>query len=655
MPQDGLKVKKIRSNQGRLFYPGLRPRRSAGLLLALWLLAAAGGCACRPRGGAGTVLVRDPHSFSRPGEVFVTHLTLFLDVDFDSRTIKGEASWRIQNPSCSRELRLDTRGLTIRRVQLLEEGRVSEGHFTLGEEMPLLGQPLVIGIEPGTEEVLIEYETTGEADALQWLAPRQTAGKRQPFLFTQSQAILARTWIPCQDTPAVRFTYTAAVEVPAPLTAVMSAGRAAEPEALPGGRKRYRFEMPQAVPSYLMALAVGELGFRALGERSGVYAEPSVLESAAWEFADTEKMMRACEELFGPYRWGRYDILVLPPSFPFGGMENPRLTFATPTILAGDRSLVALVAHELAHSWSGNLVTNATWDDFWLNEGFTVYLEHRIMERLYGKAYDEMLARLGLDELSNTIEELIEDHPEDTHLKLDLAGRDPDDGMTDVAYEKGYLFLRMLEEAFGRERWDAFLRAYFDRFSFQPMTTEGFLGFLDRELLEGDRELAEKLRLHAWVYGPGLPDNLPRVRSEALEKAAAAAGYFAAGVSAAALKTDGWTTHEWLHFLRHLPSPLAVDRLADLDRVFGLTSSKNSEILCQWFLAALPGGYSPVMEPLESFLVRVGRRKFLSPLYRELAKTPGGLKRARAIYARARPGYHPVAIGTIDGILGWKD
>ena len=352
MPQDGLKVKKIRSTQGQLFYPALRPRRSAGLLLALWLLAAAGGCACRPRGGAGTVLVRDPHSFSRPGEAFVTHLTLFLDVDFDSRTIKGEASWRIQNPSCSRELRLDTRGLTIRRVQLLEEGRVSEGHFTLGEEMPLLGQPLVIGIESGTEEVLIEYETTGEADALQWLAPRQTAGKRHPFLFTQSQAILARTWIPCQDTPAVRFTYTAAVEVPAPLTAVMSAGRAAKPEALPGGRKRYRFEMPQAVPSYLMALAVGELGFRALGERSGVYAEPSVLESAAWEFADTEKMMRACEELFGPYRWGRYDILVLPPSFPFGGMENPRLTFATPTILAGDRSLVALVAHELAHSWS---------------------------------------------------------------------------------------------------------------------------------------------------------------------------------------------------------------------------------------------------------------------------------------------------------------
>ena len=639
--------------------PGLNWRvhcpRYAGVLLALWVLTAAGGCACRQQGGAQAVALSDPHSFSNPAEVSVTHLTLFLDVDFDSRTIRAEASWKIRNFSCARELRLDTRGLTIRRVQLLESGGVSEGSFKLGEERPLLGQPLVVRIRPGTEEVLIEYETTGEADALQWLAPRKTAGKKHPFLFTQSQAILARTWIPCQDTPAVRFTYTAAVEVPEPITAVMSAARAAEPTVLPGGRKRYLFEMPQAVPSYLMALAAGELGFRALGERSGVYAEPAVLESAAWEFADTEKMMLACEELFGPYRWGRYDILVLPPSFPFGGMENPRLTFVTPTILAGDRSLVALIAHELAHSWSGNLVTNATWDDFWLNEGFTVYLEHRIMERLYGKAYDEMLARLGLDELSNTIEELLDEHPEDTHLKLDLAGRDPDDGMTDVAYEKGYLFLRMLENAFGRERWDVFLRAYFDRFSFQPMTTERFLDFLDRELLAGDRQLAGKLRIQAWVYGPGLPENLPRVRSRALEKAAAAAGYFAAGVEAAALETDGWTTHEWLHFLRHLPSPLGADRLADLDRVFALTTSKNSEILCQWFLAALPGGYSPVMEPLERFLVRVGRRKFLSPLYRELAKTPGGLERARAIYRRARPGYHPVAIGTIDEILGWRD
>ena len=627
---------------------------AAGLLPTLWLLAVASGCACHQPGGGGA-LVSDPHSFSNPAEVAVTHLTLLLDVDFDSRTVRAEASWKIRNLSCARELRLDTRGLTIRRVQLLESGSIREASFELGEERPLLGQPLVVRIEPGTEEVLIAYETTGEADALQWLEPRQTAGRKQPFLFTQSQAILARTWIPCQDTPAVRFTYTAAVEVPESLTAVMSAGNGGEPRELPGGRKRFLFEMPQAIPSYLMALAVGDLGFKALGERSGVYAEPSLVESAAWEFADTEKMMLACEELFGPYRWGRYDILVLPPSFPFGGMENPRLTFATPTILAGDRSLVALVAHELAHSWSGNLVTNATWDDFWLNEGFTVYLEHRIMERLYGREYDEMLARLGLDELSNTVDELLKDHPADTHLKLDLAGRDPDDGMTDVAYEKGYLFLRMLENAFGRERWDVFLRSYFDRFSFQPMTTEGFLSFLDRELLAKDRALAAGLRIREWVYGPGLPGNLPAVRSAALEKAAAAAGYFAAGVKAGALKTDGWTTHEWLHFLRHLPSPLPAERLADLDEVFSLTASKNSEILCQWFLVALPGGYRPVMEPLESFLERVGRRKFLSPLYRELAKTPGGLRRARKIYARARPGYHPVAIGTLDGILGWQD
>ncbi|MEC9352054.1 MAG: aminopeptidase, partial [Planctomycetota bacterium] len=305
---------------------------AAGLLPALLLLAAVSGCAGRQPGG-GALAIKDPHSFSNPAEVAVTHLTLLLDVDFSSRTIRAEASWKIRNLSGARELRLDTRGLTIRRVQLLERGSISEASFELGQERPLLGQPLVVRIRPGTEEVLIAYETTGEADALQWLEPRQTAGRKQPFLFTQSQAILARTWIPCQDTPAVRFTYSAAVEVPGPITAVMSAAAGKAAEDLAGGRKRFFFEMPQAVPSYLMALAAGELSFKALGERSGVYAEPSVLESAAWEFADTEKMMLACEELFGPYRWGRYDILVLPPSFPFGGMENPRLTFATPTIL----------------------------------------------------------------------------------------------------------------------------------------------------------------------------------------------------------------------------------------------------------------------------------------------------------------------------------
>jgi hypothetical protein len=401
---------------------------------------------------------------------------------------------------------------------------------------------------------------------------------------------------------------------------------------------------------------VGDLEFRQIGARSGVYAEPPVVEKAAWEFADTERMIEAAEALYGPYRWGRYDLLVLPPSFPFGGMENPRLTFVTPTLLAGDRSLVTLVAHELAHSWSGNLVTNANWNDFWLNEGFTVYLERRIMERLYGVPYTEMLWELGRQDLAETIEE---EQARDTWLHLDLAGRNPDDGMNDVAYEKGALLLRLLEETVGRERWDAFLKGYFDRFGFESMDSGGFLAYLERELLEPAGVSAESLRLDEWVYGPGVPDNEPEISSDAFERIEARIEDYRKGVAAADLPTEAWSTHEWLHFLRHLPRDLPPERLAELDRAFELSETGNSEVLAAWLELAIQSGYvrrEPAADrALEDFLTRQGRRKFLEPLYEELAKTPEGLARAREIYAEARPTYHAVSQRTIDEIVNRQD
>ncbi|MGD2115533.1 MAG: M1 family aminopeptidase/hydrolase, partial [Acidobacteriota bacterium] len=458
----------------------------------------------------------DPHSYSRPDRVAVTHLTLDLRVDFDARRLTGRASLDLDNRLADSqgpdELILDTRDLEIDRVTL---GDGTETGFTLGAPDPdlsAMGRPLTIAVTPDTRTVHVDYTTSPGAAALQWLDPAQTAGDH-PFLFTQSQAILARTWIPLQDTPAVRFTYDATVRVPPGLLAVMSADNPGEPAA----DGVYTFSMPQPVPSYLMALAVGDLELRDLGERSGVYAEPAVIDAAAHEFADTGEMIDAAEALYGPYRWGRYDLLVLPPSFPFGGMENPRLTFLTPTVIAGDRSLVALVAHELAHSWSGNLVTNANWNDFWLNEGFTVYLERRIMERLYGRDYAEMLAALGRQDLAEKIAELGPGSA-DTHLHLDLAGRDPDDGMTDVAYEKGALFLRMLEERVGRERWDAFLTGYFDRFAFRSMDSAGFVAYLEDELLEPEGIPREELRIDEWIHGPGVPANAPEIESDAFAR-----------------------------------------------------------------------------------------------------------------------------------------
>ncbi|MDH3285470.1 MAG: M1 family aminopeptidase/hydrolase, partial [Acidobacteriota bacterium] len=527
------------------------------------LLAGACGAEVRQKDpqevGPKSGMAADPHSYSRPGEVAVTHLSLDVAVDFDAKRISGAASLTIDNRSGATELVLDTRDLEIRGVSLGDERRAAA--FELGEPAgeAALGRPLTIAIDGATRLVHVDYATRPEAAALQWLAPEQTAGGTAPFLYTQGQAILTRTWVPCQDSPRVRMTYDATVRVPPGLLAVMSAESPTEPAA----DGVHTFRMPQPIPAYLLALAVGDLRFAALGPRTGVYAEPPVLKAAAYEFADTEKMMEATERLYGPYRWGRYDLLVLPPSFPFGGMENPRLAFLTPTILAGDRSLNALVAHELAHSWSGNLVTNATWNDLWLNEGFTVYVERRVMEELYGRPYADMLRLLGRQDLDQAFEETGRDSP-DTRLAVDLAGRDPDDAFGDVPYEKGSLFLEMLERKVGRERFDDFLRAYFDRFAFQSLDTDEFARYL-REALIDTEEHAGTVMLDAWLHGTGLPDDAPEVQSDAFEKVRAQLAGWRDGGSAGDLETGDWNTHQWLHFLRQLPYGISQKRMRELD------------------------------------------------------------------------------------------
>ncbi len=451
-----------------------------------------------------------------------------------------------------------------------------------------------------------------------------------------------------QDSPGIRFTYAAKVTVPSHLMALMSAEN--PQERSPDGV--YRFRMDKPIPAYLVALAVGDLEFKPIDARTGIYAEPSVIEKAAWEFADMGKMVTAAESLYGPYRWGRYDVIVLPPSFPFGGMENPMLTFATPTIIAGDRSLTALIAHELAHSWSGNLVTNATWDDFWLNEGFTVYFEHRISEMLYGKDYNDMTSLLGHQDMLATIEELEGGrHPEDTRLKLDLAGRDPDDGMTDVAYEKGCGLLRVLENKVGREKFDAFLRGYFDRFAFQSMTTEAFIAYLDQELLKPN---GIDMDVDRWIYQTGLPADAIVPVSDNFLKVEQEIARWEKGTPANGLAVSGWSTFEWMHFLRHLPTGLTSARMDELDAAFHFTNSGNSEILAAWLEQCVRNDHEKAYEQLDRFLTTVGRRKFLIPLYEELIATEKGKVVAMKIYQHARPNYHSVSVRTIDGMLGWS-
>jgi leukotriene-A4 hydrolase len=592
-------------------------------------------------------VARDVHSYANPAEIRVRHLELDLDVDFGRRILSGSVTLHLEraDPSALR-LVLDTRGLDVGGAERGRGGAWSRAPHELGASDPILGAPLAVGLEPSDDRVRIAYATRPGASGLQWLEPAQTAGKRHPFLFSQSQAIHARSWVPIQDTPAVRITYDATLRTAPELVALMGAAGNSTGER--GGT--YRFRMPQRIPAYLMAIAAGDIGFSPLGRRSGVYAEPSVVARAAAEFADTERMMAAAERLYGPYRWDRYDILVLPPSFPFGGMENPRLTFATPTVLAGDKSLVSLIAHELAHSWSGNLVTNATWSDFWLNEGFTTYIERRIVEEVYGPETAGMEAVLGRQDLEDEIARLDD---RDEILQIDLSGRDPDEGATRLPYEKGALFLRSLEELFGRSRFDAFLRGYFDHFAFQSIVTADFVAYLRANLFVSDAAAAAAVPLEQWIERPGLPASAPRPASGALVRAARAAGEWTEGRPDAATRGfPGWSTHERIQFLRRLPSPLSVERCDELDRAFRLTASENAEIAFQWLLMAVRSGYRAADSRLEQFLVSIGRRKFIKPLYEELVKTDAGRERAREIYRKARPGYHPISVDTVDRIVG---
>ena len=586
----------------------------------------------------------DTHSFSDPQKAIVKHLDLDINVDFKTQIIAGKASWVLDNIAKSDEIIFDTKQLTIQKITLGDDEK--ETAFSLAENVENLGQALKIKIKPSTSKLTIYYTTSKNAAALQWLNPQQTAGKKSPFLFTQSQAILARSWIPCQDSPGIRFTYNAKVTVPAALLALMSA----ENPQLKNSTGVYEFKQANPIPSYLMALAVGDIEFKGIDKNTGVYAEPVTLQKAVYEFADMGKMVTAAEALYGPYKWGRYDVLVLPPSFPFGGMENPMLTFATPTVIAGDRSLISLIAHELAHSWSGNLVTNATWNDFWLNEGFTVYFERRIVEAVYGIDEAKMQEVLGSQDRDKTMHELGKDNP-DTRLKANFDGRDPDEGVSDIAYEKGYSFLKTIEHEVGRQKMDIFLKGYFETHAFNSITTEEFLSYMDKNLFKEDLKLKDKLKIDEWIYQPGLPSNAPVVSSADFIAVDSLISTLEKTRDTSKLIGAKRSTNVLLYLIRNLPDNITTKQLSEIDQAFKFTSSGNAEIQAAWYTLAIRKMYSPAYPAIEKFLTEVGRRKFLILLYKEMIKTPQGKIWARKIYKKARPNYHSVSYNTIDELL----
>ena len=591
---------------------------------------------------------KDVWTYARPAEARVTHVDLDLNVDFAAKTIDGIATLDVLAAKGAKEIVLDTLDLDIKEVS--DENRRALP-FALGAKDAQLGSPLTIQLN-GAKQVRIRYISKPGARALQWLTPEQTLGKKMPFLFSQGQSINNRSWIPTQDSPGIRQTWSATITVPDGFVPVMSAQMldGDKGELVPHQRRKFRFKMDNPVPPYLIALAVGDLKFKETGPRTGVWAEAGMIDAAVSEFADVEKMIDAAQALYGPYRWGRYDMLVLPPSFPYGGMENPNLTFFTPTIITGDRSNTDVLAHELAHSWSGNLVTNATWADSWLNEGFTTYFENRIMEALYGKERAAIYSDLDYAGMVRDVKNAGGDAAPATRLH-----GDPGESAGQLDYLKGSTFLRTIELAVGRERFDPYLRGYFDRHAFQPQTSAGFLADIRKHLIKGDKALEAKLQLDRWVFQPGIPSNAVHVTSETLAKVDAQLAAFNAGGPASAIDTTGWQTQQWKRLLDNLPRQQSAARLAELDAALGLTGSRNAYVQSAWFDLAIANRYEPVVPALEAYLTRVGRNLLVTPLYRGLkAQGEWGEPIARRIFAKAKPGYHPVTVGAVTRILDPK-
>lgn len=599
--------------------------------------------AAKPKPAA-TAAVIDEHSYAEPAKVAIKDLTLDLKLDFDTKTLSGVATYQLDwKDAATTALVLDSRDLTIAKVEGTDaKGAWSPLKFALAAADPILGSKLTIDTPQRNPEVRVTYTTSPDASGLQWLEPSMTEGKQLPFMFSQSQQIHARSWVPLQDTPSVRYTYSAHVTSRPDVMVLMSADN--DPNAIRDGD--YTFKMPQKIPSYLMAIAAGDLAFKRISDRSGVWSEPAMLDKAVAEFEDTEKMIATAESLYGPYRWDRYDMLVLPPSFPYGGMENPRLTFLTPTVIVGDKTLVSLIAHELAHSWSGNLVTFSSAKDAWLNEGFTSYVENRIIEVLYGEEQADMENVIERNELKKEFAEI------DPKLQA-LATKpgvlkDPDENSSATVYTKGAWFLQFLEERYGRDKFDPFLKEYFNHFAFQSINSAQFAKYAQQNLLLKYPNIVSQAEFDAWLYDPGIPPTAPQTQARRFGVVdSARLAWLGTGQLPPEAITKTWTTQEWVHFIESLPDTLTMDQLTQLDGAYAFTGTMNGEIAQRWYPLAVRGGYTQANDAIAAFLKRIGRRKLIMPTYNALVQTEAGLALAKQVFAEAKPGYHPITTGSV--------
>ncbi|PRB43062.1 hydrolase/aminopeptidase [Arthrobacter sp. MYb23] len=586
-----------------------------------------------PNTAIDTSLTPDPHSRLQTGKPRTVHFDWQAAVDFDSSTLRCSIRLRFDRPGPD-SVDLDIRHLDIQAVRTIEGAPLP---FTVGADDPILGEGLSFELPADLDTVIVDYQTTRDSTALQWAPPEQTSSGTGHFLYSQCQTIHARSMIPLHDSMSAKSTYTAKITVPAGYTALMPAEMLAQEARDHATVFSFQATTPRA--PYLMALAVGHLASREISPRSRIWAEPSQIDAAAWEFAEVETMLTAAEEFFGPYQWGRLDLLIMPQSYPYGGLENPGLVFLTPTLIAGDRSLTDVLIHEIAHHWSGNLVTGASMDHFWINEGFTTYGERRISETLYGRELAELRAAMGLLYLKEDFE-FLQDRMELSRLRMNLRGLDPDATSTWVAHEKGSIFIRALEESVGRERFDPFFKGFFRDFAFGSLTTEDFIAY-------ATDHLNSSIDYEEWLYGNGLPASVPPIESTALTRVRE--------VGQSPVQKDDastWDASMWTVYLGQLEPDNKTDVFFQtMDSTFDLLDHQNPEIRRLWLLLGVRAGYAPAVEASMRFLSSTGRMKYLKPLYDALVANVETQSLAVECYRRNREGYHPIARAVVESRL----
>ena len=597
---------------------------------------------------------KDQCTLSNVQQIRVTSMALDWMLDFPTKMIMGSVRYSAIVLATTKLIVLDTRDLSIRRVFSPSTGQ--EIPFTLGPEVGPCGQALEIQFGTLTEgqvvEFAVSYMTSPGSTALCWMTPEQTDNGTLPYLFSQCQAIHARSMLPCQDTPMVRCPYTAKVTHPSEFCVVMSA--LVKGQETVGDRVVTSYEQPKPIASYLIAIAAGDLVKVDISPRCAVYCDPTMRQSVTYEFADMEKYLTVAEDIAGPYEWGRYDVLVLPLSFPYGGMENPCMTFASPTIITGDRTMMDVIAHEISHSWTGNSVAPETWEDFWLNESFTVMLERKITSRIHGEKFFDMAAINGWQHLRDDVMRYGETHPY-TALRPNLTGVDPDDSFSSVPYEKGFNLLCDIQRRVGVKPFETWLHKYIQDHKDRNVNTDLMVAHL-QEHFANSPTVFDGIDWHLWFDCPGMPPVIPGFDVSMLDAVQATVARWAEvgyNTTEKARETSQWHHQQMVIMVQTLaesPIPLTASQLLRLDHDFNFTNgSNNADILLVWLSMCIKAKCTFHEGRLVNFL-RIGRMKYARPLYRTLFSVAPD--KAQKIFQQMRPKYHNIAQKMIAKDLG---